>query len=200
MRVHDNSEIEPDLNLEMLVTYQVYKLIPSPIDLSHYQCRRYVRGSGIFATSHFVSMRDYTPALRGKTGFSPNLEGGNVHNTPFRHFASILRVVTHRTVIVWFLIAQTVCIKTGVACDVIDGFRSLPLCSPKSLWEAQTPSAWQSEYDLYKSMPRMGLDVFGDLIDACKQSDGGSSKLKLDAWNAKIDNLGFLLRLSAMMT
>jgi hypothetical protein len=46
-------------------------------------------------------------------------------------------------------------------------------------------------------MPRMELDVFGDLIDACKQSDVGSNTLKLDAWNAKADNLGLLLSLSA---
>ena len=99
----------------------------------------------------------------------------------------------------WFLIAQTVRIKTGVSCDVINGFRALPLSSPKSLWEARTRSAWQSEYEVYKSMPRIGLDVLGDLIDACKQSDVGSNMLKLNTWNASTDNLGILLSLSAAM-
>lgn len=99
----------------------------------------------------------------------------------------------------WFLIAQTVRIKTGVPCEAFDHFRLLPLSSPKSLWEARTRSAWQLEYEEYKSKHRMGLDVFGDLIDACKQSDVGFNKLKLDAWNTKTDNLGIMLSLSAAM-
>ncbi|KAH8596289.1 hypothetical protein B0O99DRAFT_620021 [Bisporella sp. PMI_857] len=104
-----------------------------------------------------------------------------------------------RTVLVWFLIAQMVRVKTGVPCDIINGFRALPLCSPKSCWEAKTRSVWQSEYDVYKSMPRMDLDVFGDLIDACKQSDVSHNIMKLDTWNAKADNLGMMLSLSAAM-
>lgn len=49
-------------------------------------------------------------------------------------------------------------------------------------------------------MQRMSMDVLGDLIDACKESDVGSSKtLRLDTWNAKADNLGILLSLGAAM-
>jgi len=105
-----------------------------------------------------------------------------------------------RTALVWFLIAQMVCIGNGVSCEIINGFRDLPLCSPKSLWEARTRSAWEFEYRAYKSMPRISLDVFGDLIDACKQSNVGSNRLRLEAWNAGADNLSILLRLSATMT
>ncbi|EED19840.1 conserved hypothetical protein [Talaromyces stipitatus ATCC 10500] len=104
-----------------------------------------------------------------------------------------------RTALVWFLIAQTIHIKTGVSCETISGFQDLPLCSPKSLWEAKTRSAWQAEYEMYQSMPRNGPDVFGDLIDACKQSDTGSGRLKLDTWNANADNLGIILSMSAAM-
>ncbi len=99
----------------------------------------------------------------------------------------------------WFLIAQTIFIKTGAACEALDDFRDIPLSCPKSLWEARTQSAWQSEYELYKSMRRLGMNVLGDLIDACRQSDIESNRAKLDTWNSKADNLGVLLRLSTSM-
>lgn len=99
----------------------------------------------------------------------------------------------------WFLIAQTIHISTGVSCDTISGFQELPLCSPKSLWEARTRSTWQTEYGVYQSMSRNGLDVFGDLIQACKQSDTGSARVEMDTWNANADNLGIILSLSATM-
>jgi hypothetical protein len=102
-----------------------------------------------------------------------------------------------RTVLVWLLIAQTIRIRTGVPCETINDYRALPLSSPKSLWEAKTRSAWQSEYEVYRSMPRTSLDVYGDLIDASKHSDVGSNRSNLDAWNANADNLGMLLSLSA---
>jgi hypothetical protein len=90
-------------------------------------------------------------------------------------------------------------IKIGVPCDTFEGFRDIPLPAPSSLWGARTRSAWQAEYELYKTMPRMGLELFGDLIDACRQSDTGSNRLKLDAWNATVDSLGILLNLGAAM-
>ncbi|KAK9235720.1 hypothetical protein V1525DRAFT_409153 [Lipomyces kononenkoae] len=102
-----------------------------------------------------------------------------------------------RTAIVWLLITQMVQIKIGVPCDRFTSFRDVPLSSPKSLWEAKTRSEWEAEYEVYRTMPRMGLDVFGDLYDAYKQSSLGSNKLKLHAWNATIDNLGILLNLGA---
>ncbi|KAE8548320.1 hypothetical protein EYB25_008698 [Talaromyces marneffei] len=104
-----------------------------------------------------------------------------------------------RTALVWFLIAQTIHIQTGVSCETISGFQQLPLCSPKSLWEARTHPRWQAEYDVYRVMSRDGLDLFGDLIQACKQSDTGPARVKLDTWNANTDNLGIALSLSATM-
>ncbi|KPM45832.1 hypothetical protein AK830_g686 [Neonectria ditissima] len=109
----------------------------------------------------------------------------------------ILAESRRRTVLAWVLIAQTVRIKTGLSCDIINEFRAPPLPSPKSLWEARTRSTWLSEYEMYKSMPRNGLEVFGDLIDACKQSEVGSNRLKLNVWNAQSDSLGILLSLSS---
>ena len=99
----------------------------------------------------------------------------------------------------WFLIAQTIHIKNGLPCDTISGFQNLPLSSPKSLWEARTRSAWKIEYEVYQSMSRDGLDVFGDLIDARKRRDSATAKRKLDTWNAHADNLGSILSLSATM-
>jgi hypothetical protein len=100
---------------------------------------------------------------------------------------------------VWVLMAQTVRVRTSVPCDAIEGFRELPLCCPNSLWEAKTRSSWQTEYAVYKTMPRIGLEVLGDLIDACKQSDTISNRLKLDTWNAQADGLEMLLTLSSAM-
>ncbi|GAM44009.1 hypothetical protein TCE0_060r19286 [Talaromyces pinophilus] len=104
-----------------------------------------------------------------------------------------------RTALVWFLIAQTIHIKNGLLCDTISGFQNLPLSSPKSLWEARTRSAWKTEYEVYQSMSRDGLDVFGDLIDASKRRDSATARHKLDTWNADADNLGIILSLSAKM-
>ncbi|OKL64254.1 hypothetical protein UA08_00398 [Talaromyces atroroseus] len=170
MRVIDNSKIEPDLNLELLVTYQ--------------------------------SLCDSFKA--GKIGFLPSPEEGNVQchfstHTPI-HILMFTNNLNRRTAIVWLLITQMFQIKIGVPCDRFESFRDIPLSSPKSLWEARTRAAWQSEYEVYATMPRMGLDVFGDLLDACKQGDVGLNKLKLHAWNATVDNLGILLNLCAEMT
>ncbi|KAH7068214.1 hypothetical protein BKA63DRAFT_521352 [Paraphoma chrysanthemicola] len=104
-----------------------------------------------------------------------------------------------RTVVVWLLIAHMVHIKIGVPCDTFEGFREIPLPAPNSLWGARTRLGWHSEYELYKTMPRMGLELFGDLIDASRQSGVGSNRVKLDAWNATVDSLGILLNLGAAM-
>ena len=103
----------------------------------------------------------------------------------------------NRTAIVWLLITQMVHIKIGVPCDSFTSFRDVPLSSPRQLWEVKAREAWEKEYELYSTMPRMGLDVFGDLYDAYKQSGVSSNKLKLQAWNATVDNLGVLLNLGA---
>ncbi|KAK9777567.1 hypothetical protein AB5N19_11504 [Seiridium cardinale] len=94
-----------------------------------------------------------------------------------------------------FVTYQMFYIKIGVPCDTFEGFRDIPLPSPKSLWEARTQLGRDSEYEFYKTMPRIDLDRFGDLIDACRQGQSSSVKLKLDAWNIVADSLGFLLNL-----
>lgn len=96
---------------------------------------------------------------------------------------------------VWLLIAQSFRIKTGVPCAVINGYRSLPLTSPKGLWEARTRATWQSEYEIYKAMPRTGLENLGDLVDACR----GHNAAQWDVWNATADSFSMLLRLGAEM-
>jgi len=102
-----------------------------------------------------------------------------------------------RTVLVWVLINQVFHIKTGATCEVLDNIRAVPLSSPKSLWEARSRSAWEKEYEVYNSMKRTSPDLFGELIDACKQSNVGTNRQKLDSWNSTADNLGILLGLTA---
>jgi hypothetical protein len=116
---------------------------------------------------------------------------------PLRRLPTSANTSQHRTVLVWLLIAQMVYIKIGVICDTCESYRQIPLPSPKGLWDARTRSSWQSENEVYKAMPRVGMESFGDLIDACKHSDSRSNKLKLDAWNTTVDNLGILLSLGA---
>jgi hypothetical protein len=118
---------------------------------------------------------------------------------PVVHPLSPLTNHRRRTVVVWLLIAHMVHIKIGVPCDTFKGFREIPLPAPNSLWGARTRLGWQSEYELYKTMPRMGLELFGDLIDACGQSGVGANRMKLDAWNATVDSLGILLNLAVAM-
>ena len=96
----------------------------------------------------------------------------------------------------WLLVTQVVYIKIGVACDSFEEFREIPLPAPRSLWEARIHAEWQSEFDVYKNMPRMGMETVGNLISASGQSDTSMDKLRLDIWNASIDNLGLLLNLS----
>ncbi|KAF2627238.1 hypothetical protein BU25DRAFT_393973 [Macroventuria anomochaeta] len=162
MRVIDNSKAEPDLNLEILVTYQNL-------------CESFKK---ICNQPFFLDERMYPSSSWEDWVFAES---------------------RRRTVVVWLLIAHMVHIKIGVPCDTFESFREIPLPAPNSLWGARTRLGWQLEYELYKTMPRMGLEHFGDLIDACRQSDVGSNRLKLDAWNATVDSLGILLNLGAAM-
>ncbi|CAG9984211.1 unnamed protein product [Clonostachys byssicola] len=100
-----------------------------------------------------------------------------------------------RTAIIWLLMTQMIHIKIGVPCDSFPSFRDVPLSSPKSLWEARTRLQWENEYKFYKDSPVGGLDVFGDLYDACKHKHIRENQLKLNSWNSTVDNLGSLLNL-----
>lgn len=91
------------------------------------------------------------------------------------------------------------CIKTGNIYDASQGYRSLQLPSPKSLWEATTQSAWESECEATRTFQMSGLVTLGDLIDVQQSDYTPSNAKKLDKWNAGVDNLGSLLNLVGAM-
>lgn len=89
------------------------------------------------------------------------------------------------------------CVRTGTPCETTQRFRALPLPSHKSLWEASTHSAWQSEYDALSTMHSRGLSRLGDLIDAHERAGDIANARRLDVWNAGADGLGILLNMVA---
>lgn len=91
------------------------------------------------------------------------------------------------------------CVKNGDVCDASRSYRTLPLPSPKALWEAHTQSAWESEYEACCIFQTSGLVTLGDLIDAQRSDYTPSNARKLDKWNAEVDNLGCLLNLVGTM-
>lgn len=105
-----------------------------------------------------------------------------------------------RTACVWFLISRVVCVRTGISCPTIDSYMTLPLSSPKTLWEAATHDAWASEYETYSStLPGLGLDNFGSLVDFNKRWKEPVHARKLNVWNAQVDQLGSLLNAAVSM-
>jgi hypothetical protein len=105
-----------------------------------------------------------------------------------------------RTACVWFLISRVVCVKTGIPCDAIESFQTLPLACPKTLWEASTCDTWVSEYDVYgASTLGAGLDSFGSLIESNRRWKEPAHARRLDVWNAQGDKLGFLLNAAVSM-
>jgi hypothetical protein len=100
----------------------------------------------------------------------------------------------------WFLFGCVVCVRTGNKCgDPAQTYRDILLPSPKSLWEARTRSAWQSEYDAYRILQVGSLVTLGDLIDAQQSRYTLANAQKLDRWNAGVDTLGSLLNLVGTM-
>ena len=87
------------------------------------------------------------------------------------------------------------CVKNGNVCDTSQSYRNILLPCPKSLWEAPTQSAWESEYEACRIAQTGGLVTLGDLIDAQQSDYTPSNARKLDRWNAGADNLGCLLNL-----
>ena len=100
-----------------------------------------------------------------------------------------------RLALLWFLIGCVVCIKTGNIYDASHSYRSLQLPGPKSLWEANTQTAWESQCEATRTFQFNGLVTLGDLIDAQQSEYTPSNARKLDVWNARVDNLGSLLNL-----
>ena len=89
--------------------------------------------------------------------------------------------------------------KNGNALDGSQSYKTLPLPSPKSLWEAPTQLVWESEYEAARKYQSCGLNTLGDLIDAQRADYTPSNAQELDRWNAGVDNLGCLLNLIGSM-
>ncbi|KAG9232721.1 hypothetical protein BJ875DRAFT_69579 [Amylocarpus encephaloides] len=104
-----------------------------------------------------------------------------------------------RMCILWFLMDRVVSVTTGIACDTTAGYRDLPLPSHRSLWEAQSQEAWQSEYIAVYNNSSPSPNRFGDLIDAHKHQDNPGSMQLLDSWNTGIDGIGYMLNLAIAM-
>jgi hypothetical protein len=104
-------------------------------------------------------------------------------------------LISYRVAILWFLVSRVVCVATDTPCNTPEEIQTLPLSSPKSLWEANRRSLWQEEYEAYKVAQSTKLSAFGQLLDAQRGAVKVADTRKLDAWNSGIDNLGTLLNL-----
>ena len=91
------------------------------------------------------------------------------------------------------------CIKNGFIFDATQNYRAIPLPSPKTLWHAQTQSAWEIEREFSRNIHENELVTLGDLIDAQISSHEPAKARKLDKWNAGIDSMGSLLNLVGSM-
>ena len=106
---------------------------------------------------------------------------------------------TTRFASLWLLVGYVVCVKNGNVWDASQGYRCLPLPSPKTVWEARTQSIWEAEYEACRCARTNGLVTLGDLIDAQQSAYTPYNARKLDIWNAGVDNLGCLLNLVGSM-
>lgn len=147
------------------------------------------------ATLHFAA-RFRKSGQTGKTGSMSNLNEGEDLVASLQSARIIVLTRVHgRLAHLWFLIGCVVCIKTGNIYDTSQSYRSLELPCPKSLWEAPTQTAWESECEATRTFQMNGLHTVGDLIDAQQSSHISSSARKLDQWNARVDSLGCLSNL-----
>ena len=114
-------------------------------------------------------------------------------------YANTTEVRPHRFANLWLLVGVAVCTKNGNICDASQSYKTLPLPGPKSLWEAPTQFAWESEYEACHVFQPNGLGTLGDLIDAQQSASIPANARKLDKWNAGADTLGCLLNLVGSM-
>lgn len=117
-----------------------------------------------------------------------------------RSASSISRVrkgvlIWSRTSFVWFLATRTISVKTLDDCPTSEQPQNLPLPAPKLQWEARTYEAWIEEMQAIS--PTMCL--YGDLIESKRRCEESFYAKRLDAWNARTDNLGALLNLAVTM-
>lgn len=127
----------------------------------------------------------------------PSPEDGEVHSPTL--FLGLL-MNYNRTACLFFLICRCVSVDTGVPrCATLEDPTSLPLASPKTLWEAKTREEWEVEYSAYSAAQETEMLTMGMLIEARKQSWKSVNSQLLDYWNGRADNLGNLLSIAAGM-
>jgi hypothetical protein len=144
-----------------------------------------------------VSFR--TQVRIGKIGSLLSLDEGMSCVLTVSSYRTLAEQEFRRFSLLWFLVGCAACNKTGTACDPSGSYRSIPLPSPKSLWEASSQSAWESECEASRMLQLSGLVTMGDLIDVQTARHTPSNARKLDLWNAGVDNLSSLLNLVVTM-
>lgn len=101
----------------------------------------------------------------------------------------------YRIACLWFITNRVASVKSRMECYALEGFFNLPLPSSKLLWEASTSPLWQFEYELDALKKTSRVSTIGELVNA-QQRPNDFLNARLDAWNAGIDELGFLLNLA----
>jgi hypothetical protein len=82
----------------------------------------------------------------------------------------------------------------------MDHFRALPLPSSKVQWEARDPDDWAEVIQVERISSGGNIRTVGNLLDTHGQSDAEPSYARrLDAWNARNDQLGTLMSIAAAM-
>ncbi|KAK1978576.1 hypothetical protein LZ30DRAFT_752054 [Colletotrichum cereale] len=105
----------------------------------------------------------------------------------------ILNEFCTRVACVWFLIAQTACVKVGIGCYVLESWKGLPLPCRTGQWAASTQEAWREEIislSYSQNSSHQIISSFGELLES----------EKLDTWNSGADNVGNLLNLATTIT
>jgi hypothetical protein len=184
MRFVDGSHDPPELNQQLIRTYQVSPLAREVChkgecraDGAQMLCKTFRRRQG----DRFCELDSFI--------IRPTWEEW------------IFAESRRRTACVFFLICRCISISTGIeGCDAFSEFTNLPLPCPKGLWEARTRAEWEAEYTAYAALYGSGMHTMGMLIEAHKWSlENVSSAQLLDMWNARTDDLGQLLNIVTSM-
>ena len=98
----------------------------------------------------------------------------------------------NRTSCVWFLVTRTIVVKTKPGCPTAEQPWMLPLPAPKTQWEARTEDSWIEEV----AADSPAITTFGELMESRQRCNEKLFAQRLDAWNARTDNLGSLLNIA----
>ena len=82
-------------------------------------------------------------------------------------------------------------------CETTDGFRAIPLPSPKLLWGAASFDEWETELEEFFLPSRAGLRTIGDLYKRMHKTGEGSDP-QLVQWNLGTDALGTMINLASV--